>query len=151
MGALRKSGVGERGPAGAGRDFFGTRGRRGFVPVFALAMILALASPSPALSENQTTISSEEVPPGTLSVDEAVHFGLTHHPKLFWFRHAVRKKGARVKVSKSHFYPHVGAGALYGISNPGLGNEFINNLNFVTPVFPMDYAKMGPLSAPNES
>ncbi|MCL4485269.1 MAG: TolC family protein [Nitrospirae bacterium] len=148
---MRKSGVGERGPAGAGRDFFGTRGRRGFVPVFALAMILALASPSPALSENQTTISSEEVPPGTLSVDEAVHFGLTHHPKLFWFRHAVRKKGARVKVSKSHFYPHVGAGALYGISNPGLGNEFINNLNFVTPVFPMDYAKMGPLSAPNES
>ena len=118
--------------------------------LFLLEGATLLGLPSWAQADNQTIISSEDVPPDTLSVDQAVSFGLAHHPKLFWFRHTVRKKGARVKVSKSHFYPHVGVGAMYGIANPGLGNEFLNNLNFVTPVFPMDYTKMGPLSAPNE-
>ncbi len=133
-----------------GRTFSEIRAMRGWL--FALVLLgTLLGLPPSAFSENSTVISSSDVPPGTLSVDEAVHFGLTHHPKLFWFSHAVRKQGAKVKVSKSHFFPHVGAGALYGIANPGLGNEYINNMNFVTPVFPMDYAKMGPLSAPNES
>jgi outer membrane protein TolC len=133
-----------------GGGVLGFRLRRRWFYLFVLLWPL-LALPPLAHSENTTVISSSDVPPGTLSIDEAVHYGLTHHPKLFWFSHAVKKQGAKVNVSQSHFYPHVGAGALYGIANPGLGNEFVNNLNFVTPVFPMDYAKMGPLASPNES
>lgn len=106
--------------------------------------------PPAVYAGNETTIGSSDVPPDHLSVDQAVQFGLTHHPKLFWFQHGVKKEGARVKVSKSHFYPHVGAGALYGESNPGLGNQSFNNMNFFTPIYPMDYAKMGNISAPNE-
>ena len=134
----------------SGRSFPEIRVKRKWLYLFFLLGPF-LGLPPLAYPENSTAISSSDVPPGTLSLDEAVHFGLTHHPKLFWFTHAVKRQGAKVKVSKSHFFPHVGAGALYGIANPGLGNEYINNLNFVTPVFPMDYAKMGPLSAPNES
>ena len=114
------------------------------------AFLLAGPSADRVFAENTTAIGDTDVPPDRLSVDQAVQFGLTHHPKLFWFRHGVAKQGARVKVSKSHFYPHVGVGALYGESNPGLGNQSFNNMNFITPIFPMDYAKMGPLSAPNE-
>jgi len=113
----------------------------------AMAFVLI---PAKAIASNETAIGSSDVPPDRLSVDQAVQFGLTHHPKLFWFRHGVAKQGARVKVSKSHFYPHVGAGAIYGESNPGLGNQSFNNTNFFSDIFPMDYSKMGPISAPNE-
>ena len=90
------------------------------------------------------------VPPEVLSLDQAVGFALRHHPKLGWFRHQVRRKNAHVRVSKSHFFPHVGAGALYGESNPGLGNQSFNNMNFLTPIYPMDYSKMGSISSPSE-
>ena len=109
----------------------------------------ALGLYRPALADNQTVISSEDVPPETLSVDQAVGFGLAHHPKLFWFRHAVSKAGAKVKVSKSHFYPHVGAGLIYGESNPGLTDRPYNNNNFIDPLFPMTYAAPGALAGAN--
>ncbi len=115
-----------------------------------IAGLLMLGGAPRARAESAPKMPDSAVPPERLSVDAAVGFALVHHPKLDWFRHRVARKNAHVKVSRSHFYPHVGVGALYGESNPGLGNQSFNNMNFVTPIFPMDYAKMGPVSAPNE-
>ena len=117
----------------------------------ALSGILFLGGPAKALAETVTALPDSGVPPEILSVDQAVAFALTHHPKLGWFRHRVGRKNAHVKISRSHFFPHVGAGALFGESNPGLGNQSFNNMNFFTPIFPIDYAKMGAISSSNEA
>ncbi len=118
--------------------------------VGALAGTLHPGGTQSAWAGNMTAISDNGIPPEILSVDQAVDFALKHHPKLGWFRHRVGRKNAHVKVSQSHFFPHVGVGALYGESNPGLGNQSFNNMNFMTPIFPMDYAKMGSVSSSNE-
>ncbi|MDA8112289.1 MAG: TolC family protein [Nitrospiraceae bacterium] len=145
---MRKQTQKERSSGISGRRFSQIREKCRWLFVLALLGPL-LGLPPLAYPENSTVVSSSEVPPGTLSVDEAVHFGLTHHPKLFWFTHAVKRQGAKVKVSKSHFFPHVGAGAIYGESNPGLTDRPYNNNNFIDPLFPMTYAAPGALASAN--
>ena len=115
----------------------------------ALSGILLLGGVSKARAENVTALPDSGVPPEILSVDQAVGFALKHHPKLMWFAHTVKRDAATVKVAKSHFYPHVGAGAVYGESNPGLTDRPFNNNNFIDPLFPMTYAAPGALASSN--
>ena len=117
--------------------------------VGALAGTLHPGGTQSAWAENMTAISDDAIPPEILSVDQAVDFALKHHPKLMWFAHTVKQKAATVKVAKSHFFPHIGAGAVYGESDPGLTDRPFNNNNFIDPLFPMTYAAPGALASPN--
>ena len=127
-------------------------GRMGLPGLIAVLCLWGGIVPSPAFPESVPGIPSPatDLPPSSLSVDQAVMFGLTHHPKLFWFQHGVKKQAARVGASRSHFFPHVGAGMIYAEANPGVADQAFNNSNFFAPIFPMTYAKGGPLDAPGE-
>ncbi|KGA94705.1 TolC family protein [Leptospirillum ferriphilum] len=83
-------------------------------------------------------------PPKVLGLNDAIFFGLTHHPKIFMFRHQVQKAKAAVQIANAHFLPNVGAGAMFGAGEPGVGNRVFNNAYAYSGFLPVTYGVLGP-------
>lgn len=103
--------------------------------------LLLTAQPSWAAQKGM----QQAQPPPRLTMEQAIFFGLTHHPKLFWYKHDVEKTKAGVKIAKAHFFPYITGGALYASANPGiLSLPFANDYQF-NPAMPVTFDKTGPL------
>ncbi|MHB1284959.1 MAG: TolC family protein [Leptospirales bacterium] len=83
-------------------------------------------------------------PPKTLKLDQAIFFGLTHHPKLFMFKHQIKKAKANVQIANSHFLPNIGAGGMFGVGDPGVGDRPFNNSYAYSAFMPITYGAVGP-------
>ena len=83
-------------------------------------------------------------PPKVLSLDQAIRFGLQHHPRIFMFQHQVKKAKAAVQIANSHFLPNIGAGALFGAGEPGVNNRPFNNAYAYSAFMPITYDAIGP-------
>lgn len=88
--------------------------------------------------------SRDDRPPRTLKLDQAIFFGLTHHPKLFMFKHQIKKAQANVQIANAHFLPNIGAGGLFGVGDPGVGNRPFNNAYSYSGFLPTTYGVLGP-------
>lgn len=83
-------------------------------------------------------------PPAILNLDTAISFGLTHHPRIFMFQHQVKKAQAAVQIANAHFLPNIGAGGLFGVGEPGVGNRPFNNAYAYSGFLPVNYGLLGP-------
>ncbi len=97
----------------------------------------------PAWGKGSDTDASQ--PPERLTLEKAIFFGLTHHPKLFWYKHSVARAQSNVQIAQAHFLPNVGAAGLFGTGNPGVNNRPFNNAYQYSPVMPSTFDAMGPL------
>ncbi|MHB1606081.1 MAG: TolC family protein [Leptospirales bacterium] len=88
--------------------------------------------------------SKSDRPPRTLKLDQAIFYGLTHHPRLFMFKHQIKKAKANVQIANAHFLPNIGAGGLFGVGDPGVGNRPFNNAYAYSGFLPTTYGALGP-------
>ncbi len=88
-----------------------------------------------------------EAPNANLTVEQAIIFGLHHHPRLFEYRHRVSAKKARIGQANAHFLPNIGAGAMFGTGNPGVNNRPYNNGYAYSPFMPLTYDRIGPVGS----
>jgi outer membrane protein len=109
-----------------------------------IGVLVVLFGANPVLAESRTSDSLQ--PPERLRLEQAILFGLTHHPKLFWYQHRVARQKANVQIAKSHFLPNVGAAGMFGAGDPGASNRPFNNAYQYSPVMPSTFDSMGPLA-----
>lgn len=109
---------------------------------YACCMVL-LFGVGPAIAAVKS--QDEARPPERLKLEQAIMFGLKHHPKLFWYKHRVARQKANVQIAKAHFLPNVGAAGLFGAGNPGVSNRPFNNAYQYSPVMPSTFDSVGPI------
>ena len=114
-----------------------------FGTVLALVLI-CVGLPEASIGSEQNEEQKNERPPKVLNLDQAILFGLTHHPRIFMFRHQVEKAKAAVQIANAHFLPNIGAGALFGAGEPGVNNRPFNNAYAYSAFMPITYDAVGP-------
>lgn len=114
------------------------------LPGALLLLAVLLSGPGMAWGGKPDPSVRTDRPPKTLKLDQAILFGLTHHPRLFMFRHQVERAKANVRIASAHFLPNVGAGALFGVGDPGVGNRPFNNAYAYSGFLPTTYGILGP-------
>jgi outer membrane protein TolC len=107
-------------------------------------VLMILGLPVAGIGSEQNEEQVNERPPKVLNLDQAILFGLTHHPRIFMFRHQVEKAKAAVQIANSHFLPNIGAGALFGVGEPGVNNRPFNNAYAYSAFMPITYDVIGP-------
>ena len=110
-----------------------------------LIMIFLVAGvPGVSRGADPSSGGRSDQPPQELRLDQAIFFGLKHHPQIFMFRHQVKKAKAAVQIANAHFLPDIGAGALFGVGEPGVGNRPFNNAYAYSGFMPVTYDALGP-------
>ena len=112
--------------------------------ILILIALLTLEISGVALAADPSRQKNLDRPPRMLGLDDAILFGLKNHPKIFMFRHQVQKAKAAVQIANAHFLPNVGAGALFGVGEPGVGNRPFNNQYAYSGFLPVTYDALGP-------
>lgn len=107
-------------------------------------VLMILGLPVAGIGSEQNNGHKNDRPPKVLKLDQAILFGLTHHPRIFMFRHQVEKAKAGVQIANAHFLPNIGAGALFGAGEPGLANRPYNNAYAYSGFLPVTYGATGP-------